>query len=171
METSSLLDDEEQCRQTTDLTLHEMYKTRLVRIDQLPRTRQDPLQRSVHHLLRSFRYSRMSRSEDGNIESRTRFHPSMPKDRFASQNSTLLADIISRGVVAVFTAMFLVAPLVALSQETRKGVQIAIVSIFVVSFASLVSIALRASNLEMMIVSAAYAAIISVFVSNGPGSR
>jgi hypothetical protein len=36
-----------------------------------------------------------------------------------------------------------------------------------VVFAGLVSVTLRTSNLEIMIISAAYAAIISVFISNG----
>ncbi|EQL01790.1 hypothetical protein OCS_02490 [Ophiocordyceps sinensis CO18] len=62
MDTFSLLDDEQQCGMRTDLSLHEMYKTRLLRVDQRPRTRQDPLQRSIHRLLRLCRYLRMSKT-------------------------------------------------------------------------------------------------------------
>ncbi|KAK0617665.1 hypothetical protein B0T14DRAFT_590498, partial [Immersiella caudata] len=45
MDTFSLIEDATQCRLRDDLTLHEMYKSRLLRVDQGPRTRHDPLQR------------------------------------------------------------------------------------------------------------------------------
>ncbi|KAL6879901.1 hypothetical protein HDV57DRAFT_498423 [Trichoderma longibrachiatum] len=165
MDTFALLDDEKSSSFRTDLTLYEMYKTRLLRLDQLPRTRQDHLQRWIHQRLRDSQYSRMSRSTQGDVESTA----STAADRqWYSQNTALIADVVSRIILGVVTAIFLIAPLVALSYESRKGIQIVIVSVFVVVFACLVSAALKASSLEMMLASAAYAAIISVFVSNSP---
>ncbi|KAL7918545.1 hypothetical protein ACQKWADRAFT_330544 [Trichoderma austrokoningii] len=167
MDTFALLDDDKACSLRKDLTLYEMYKTRLLRVDQVPRTRQDPLQRSIHHFLRWCRYLRMSQLPCDDIEG----NPRGINRQWSSQDSTLIADIISRIIMGFIMAIFLIAPLVALSNQPRKSIQIVIVSIFVVAFACLVSATLKASNLEMMVASAAYAAIISVFISNGPISN
>ncbi|KAL7940285.1 hypothetical protein V8C42DRAFT_258211 [Trichoderma barbatum] len=168
MDTFALLDDEKQCTLRTDLSLYEMYKTRLLRVDQTPRTRQDPLQRSIHQLLRLFRYLRLSKSSHDNVEGTG---PTGINQQWSSQNVALLSDIISRVIIGGITAIFLIVPLVALSYERRKSIQIVIISTCIVVFACLVSVMLRASSLEMMIVTAAYAAIIAVFVSNGPASN
>lgn len=63
-------------------------------------------------------------------------------------------------------AVFLVVPLVLLSNEPRQGLQLVIIAVCIVVFSSLVTIMMKASNLEMMILTSAYAAILSVFVSN-----
>lgn len=165
MDTFSLLDDEKQCCARPNLSLGEMHKTRLVRVDQSPRNRQDPLQRLIHKLLRHFRYLRISRSSQGNVENGSSI---VANSHLSSQNTALIADVFSRIIIAVAAAIFLTAPLAALSHEPRKSVQIAVISVCIVVFSALVSITLRASNLEMLVVSAAYAAIISVFVSNSP---
>lgn len=166
MDTFALLDDEKQCSLRTDISLYEMYKTRLIRVDQTPRTRQDPLQRSIHQLLRRFRYLRISKSSQDTGEGTSPIR----MNQASSQNATLISEIISRVIIGVITAIFLIAPLIALSYESRKSIQIVIISTCIVVFACLVSVLLRASNLEMMVVTAAYAAIIAVFVSNGPVS-
>lgn len=168
MDTFSLLDDEKQCSLRNDLTLHEMFKTRLVRVDQGPRTRQDPLQRSIHHLLRLVRYKQISKSSDSDTESA---YPLTKYAMWPTQNSALVSDIMSRIILATTTAAFLIVPLAILSQEARKSIQIVVVTVCIVAFACLVSVALRVSNVEMMVVCAAYAAIIAVFVSNSPVSK
>ncbi|KAJ6437570.1 hypothetical protein O9K51_09776 [Purpureocillium lavendulum] len=167
MDTFSLLDDKEQSHLHKDLTLHEMFKTRLLRVDQAPRTRQDPLQRSIHHFLRLARYNRICASSHNTEEAGT---VSVTRQS-SSQNTALISDVIARFVLSTTTALFLIVPLVVLSQEARKSIQILVVSVCIVAFACLVSLALRVSNVEMMIVCAAYAAIISVFVSNSPTSN
>ncbi|KAL6831284.1 hypothetical protein J3E69DRAFT_329123, partial [Trichoderma sp. SZMC 28015] len=167
MDTFALLDDEKQCSLRTDISLYEMYKTRLIRVDQTPRTRQDPLQRSIHQLLRWYRYSRISKVSQSNVEG---IGSAGANQAWSSQNAALISDIISRVIIGVVTTIFLIAPLIALSYEPQKGTQIGIISTCIVVFSCLVSAMLRVSNLEMMIVTAAYAAIIAVFVSNGPAS-
>lgn len=167
MDTFSLLDDEKQSHLRTELTVYEKYKTRLLRVDQMPRVRQDPLQRCIHQLLRLLRYRRVS-SLPNNVE---RANMAMPGQRWSAQNTALIADITGRIIVAVVAAGFLTIPLVALSHETRKGVQVIVVSICIALFACIVSVMLRASNLEMLVVSSAYAAILSVFVSNASASN
>lgn len=66
------------------------------------------------------------------------------------------------------TAVYLVVPLAILSNLSHRSVQLTVISVCVVLFAFSVSCLLRVSNLEIMIVSAAYTAILSVFVSNIP---
>ena len=168
LDTFSLLDNQELCELRTDLTLHEMFKTRLLRVDQAPRTQHDLLQRSIHHLLRLVRYRRLSKASRNNAEDAL---PERANRHWSSQDTTLVASIIARTILAVTIAAFLIGPLAILSQETRKSIQMVVVATCIVAFACVVSIALRASNVEMMVLCAAYAAIISVFVSNSPESK
>lgn len=163
METFSLLDDEKHSSLNSDRSLYELYKTRLLRIDQPPRGRQDPLQRRTHQMLRDLRYWRMARSSSGqgaNPEALNQV------DFKSSQNTSLIADIISRTIMAAVVGVFLTVPLVTLSREPRESVKLGVISACIILFAVLVSVSLRASNLEMMVVTAAYAAVVAVFVSD-----
>jgi len=160
MDTFSLIDDAAQCGLRDDLTLHEMYKTRLLRVDQGPRTRHDPLQRWLHKWLRYFRYHDMSRRQQDS-ERRGTMPTSGPY-----QHTVLIANIVCRIVVALVTAAFLIVPMAVLAEVAQEGTQILVVSVCIITFASLVSVVLRTSNLELMLISAAYAAILSVFISN-----
>lgn len=165
MDTFSLLDDEKQFSLRDDLTLHEIYKTRLLRIDQGSRAHQDPFQRWLHKLLRSFRYWRLSKKCEGDKE---KLGSHATNHKWSYQSTNVIASVFSRLVIAVTTAIFLIVPLALLSNDIPKGGQLAIISVCIVIFSCVVTIMLKASNLEMMIVTAAYAAILSVFVSNAP---
>lgn len=166
METFSLLDDEKQSSMRTDLTLPEIYNTRLLRVDLGPRSRTDPFQRWIHNYLRRFRYWKLSRSQRsieglGSVE---RGH------RWSFQNTVLIATILGRVISAVVTGIFLVVPLTILSVNLPREAQLLIVSMCILCFSCLVAIMLRVSNFEMMALSAAYAAVLTVFVSNGSGT-
>ncbi|KAF2802721.1 uncharacterized protein BDZ99DRAFT_454406 [Mytilinidion resinicola] len=167
METFSLLDDEKQSSWRSDLNLYEVYKTRLLRVDLGTRARTDPFQRWLHRYLRAFRYWRLSRksqnSEEGFGSFSVRHH-----HRWSYQNTILIADIIGRVTAAAFTAVFLVAPLAILSHESSKNVQLVVISVCILVLSFLVSLFLKVSSFEMMAISAAYAAVLSVFVSNTP---
>jgi hypothetical protein len=165
METFSLLDDEKQSSLRNDLSLYEIYKTRLVRVDLGPRSRQDPFQRCLHGYLRAFRYWQLSRRCRDNGEDLSAFTAG---DGWSYQNTVRIAEVVTRLIVGVITSIFLIVPLAILTYQSRKEVQLAIISVCIVLFASLVSTLLKVSNLEMMVVSAAYGAILSVFVSNAP---
>lgn len=165
METFSLLDDAKQSSLRTDLNLYEIYKTRLVRVDLGPRSRQDPFQRCLHGYLRAFRYWRLSRKRRDNGED---LGASTADDGWSYQNTVLIAEVVGRLIVGAITSIFLIAPLAVLSHQSRKEVQLMVISVCIVLFASLVSTLLKVTNLEMMIVSATYGAILSVFVSNAP---
>jgi predicted secreted protein len=165
METFSLLDDEKQSSLRDEISLYEMYKTRLVRVDLGARSRHDPLQRCLHKYLRAFRYWRLSKSSKNNFENLGTFPAGY---RWSYQNTIFIAEVTWRTVVAVVTAMFLVVPLCILTQEQRKDVQLGLISACIATFSLLVSATMKASSLEIMVVSAAYSAVLSVFVSNGP---
>lgn len=164
METFSLLDDEKHSSLRNDLTLYEIYKTRLVRADLGTRSRQDPFQRLLHKSLRAFRYWKLSRSQDDR-ESPGTF---VSGHRWSYQNTVCVAEVVARFIIALISGVFLIVPLAILSYESRKEVQLITVSAFIIVFSFLVSVMLKVSNLEMMMVSAAYAAVLSVFFSNIP---
>ncbi|KAL6701129.1 hypothetical protein J3F84DRAFT_402974 [Trichoderma pleuroticola] len=142
METFALLDDEKQCSLKTDISLYEIVPFI-----------------SFYDGFATYGYLNRLRITEGTS-------PIGMNQASSSQNATLISEIISRVIIGVITAIFLIAPLIALSYESRKSIQIVIISTCIVVFACLVSVLLRASNLEMMVVTAAYAAIIAVFVSN-----
>lgn len=166
METFSLLDDEKQFNMRADLTLPEIYKTRLLRTDLGPRSRTDPFQRWFHRYLRGYRYWKLSRSQSSveGLGALRRGH------RWSYQNTALVASILGRVTSAVMTCFFLVVPLAILSADWAWGAQLTIVSVCILVFSFLVAIMLKVSNFEMMALSAAYAAVLSVFVSNGPNT-
>ena len=140
-----------------------MYKTRLLRVDQEPRTRHDPLQRWLHKCLRYYRYRGMARKHQDAEKGET--------SNFALgsyQHTILITTIASRIVVALMMSSFLIIPLVVLARIAQKNIQILIISLCIIIFAAIVPVILKTTSLEFMAVSAAYAAILSVFVSNMP---
>lgn len=165
METISLLDDEKQSSARTELTLPEIYKTRLLRLDLGARSRTDPIQRWIHQYLRYFRYWRLSRPR-GSLEGLESFKSSY---RWSYQNSLLIATVLGRIITVVMIGVFIVIPLAILSTDRPRGTQLIIVSVFILVFVSLMAVMLNVSNSQMMAVAAAYAAVLSVFNSNGSG--
>ena len=160
METFSLLDDGHQAGMQRDLSLYEIYNTRLVRLDQGSRVPQDPLQRRIHRCLRRFRYWQLSRRQNNSCTTSKDGENSIlfrDGDKWKYQNTTLAADVLGRLLVTVVTGVFLIVPLAILSNQSSKRVQIAVIGVSIVLFASLVSSLLRASNVEMMVVAVALA--------------
>ena len=167
METFSLLDDEKQASLRDDLGLYEKYKTRMVRVDLGPRNMQDPFLRYLHKSLRAFRYWKLSRRQRNNAGDLGAHGASYS---WSYQNTILIAEIIGRLLVGTVTGLFLVIPLAILTEQMRRQVQLVIVSTFIIIFSFIVSMTLRTSNTEIIMVSAAYAAVLSVFVSNALGT-
>ncbi|PVH69243.1 hypothetical protein DL98DRAFT_474033 [Cadophora sp. DSE1049] len=168
METFSLLDDEKQASLRDDLSLYEVHKTRLLRVDLGTRSRTDPFQRWLHKYLRAFRYWRLSRKAKSNSEGLGSV--AGRQQRWSYQNTILIAEIIGRVTTAALTAIFIIAPLAIMSHESSKNVQLIVVSVCIIILSFLVSLFLKVSSFEMMAVSAGYAAVLSVFVSNVPAS-
>ena len=168
METFSLLDDAKHSSIRDDLSMYEIYKTRLLRVDLGARSQTDPFQRWFHKHLRAFRYWNLSREYPRNGED---LRTSVRSYRWPYQNTVFLADILGRATTAATTGAFLIIPLVILSQELGKGAQLTVVSVCIVALLALVALGLKVSSFEMIAISAAYAAVLSVFVSNVPEKR
>lgn len=164
METFSLIDDEKLSSIRDDLNLYEVYKTRLLRVDLQTRSRTDPFQRWLHKHLRKFRYWRLLKKSQENSEGLGSFSGG----RLSQQNTILIADIVGRVTTTAITVTFLVAPLAILSREPSKNIQLAVVAAWLLILSFLVSLFLKVSSFEMMAISAAYAAVLSVFISNVP---
>lgn len=162
METMSLLDDEQQSSMRTELTLQEKFETRLVRTDLGTRSRTDPFQRWLHRYLRSFRYWRMSKKVKSNPEAQMGF---ANEPHWSYQNTIWIANVAGRVITAVVAGAFLVVPLILLSPSVESA-QLGTVSGCILLFSFLIGALLKISNYEMMVVSAAYAAVLSVFVSS-----
>lgn len=167
METFLLLDDEQQASLRDDLSLHEVYKTRLLRVDLGTRSRTDPFQRWLHKHLRTLRYWRLSRKARNNEG-----HSSITgrEQLWSYQNTILIAEVIGRVATAALTVCFIIAPLAIMSHQFSKNIQLIIILVCIIILFFLVSLFLKVSNFEMMAVSAGYAAVLSVFISNVPAS-
>lgn len=165
MERCSLLDDEKAASARTDLTLPEMYETRLLRPDLPPRSRADPVSHWMHRLLRDFRYWKLCRRCGANgVEAQGALGTA---DSSSHQNSAPIANFLRRLVTTVMTGLFLAVPLAILSPTAPSDMQLVVVAVCILSFSFLVATMMKASNFEMMAVSSAYAAVLTVFVSNG----
>lgn len=164
MERCSLLDDEKAASARTDLTLPEMYQTRLLRPDLPSRSHADPVSHWIHRLLRDFRYRKLSRRCGARgVEAQAVLGRA---DSFSHQNSAPLSNFIGRLITTLMTGVFLVVPLAALGPQSTSTSQLVVVAVCILLFSFLVATMMKASNFEMMAVSAAYAAVLSVFVSN-----
>lgn len=165
METFSLIDDEGQSRERTDLHPYEKYRTRLVRADLGTRATHDPFRLIIHKALRRFQYRRTYGAVTADEEGGTIKHTSQDGKSLSYQNTALIAETLSRIFTSLMAGAFMVLPLVMVSYQTRKRDHLITISIWIVTFSLLVSATLRASNLTTIGVVATYAAVLSVFVS------
>jgi hypothetical protein len=169
METCSMIDDQHRFSLRTDLSLHEIYKTRLVRVDLGPRIVQDPFQRCINKCLRWCRYRRLSVNHDRE-RGAPRTHSDRATHKWSYQNTVELADTLWRVLVALAANFFILVPLAILSYEPNRGTQLIIVTVWVAVFSFLTSILFKASTQAIVAVIAAYAAVLSVFISNAPAN-
>lgn len=161
METISLLDDEKQSNMNTGLNLFEKYKARLVRVDLGTRARTDPFERWLHKKLRDLRYWRITLKQDSSLS-----FLSLSADHWSYQNTVFIASVLGRIFTTLIIGLFLIAPLAILTVVPIKGGQVAVVCGCIALFSAVTGALLRVSSYEMMAASAAYAAVLSVFVSN-----
>lgn len=167
METCSMLDDERQTSLRSDISLFEIYNTRLVRVDLGPRTNQDPFQRRLHKYLRWFRYWRLKRDPAQDQERGGRsVYDDRSTRKWTYQNTVLVADTLWRIIVALAANIFVIAPLAILSYQSSKELQLVTISAWIIVFSVLIAVIFKASNQATVAVIAAYAAVLSVFISN-----
>lgn len=175
METFALADNTVRSDLRNDLNPYETYKTRLVRVDLAPRSdSRDVLRHGLRKFLRyTWFFVRRSRTSDAELD-RYSSGPIMEakaKLERSYQNTihlavTHLAEIITRFLVAVLAGAFLVIPLIVLSHQSSSEAHLITVSIFIVVFSLLVSLASKASNEQTMAAAAGYAAVLVVFIAN-----
>ena len=155
-----------------DRNPYEIYKTRLVRVDTASRSRSgDFLRRSLRKYLRVFWFFVRSRggkrSTHSSYLSATELELNLKR---SYRNTSRLADIITRFLIGLIWGAFLVVPLMILSHQFSGEARLITVSISIVFFSFLVSLLTKATNEETMVASAAYAAVLAVFLSNNSGS-
>lgn len=163
METFSLLDDEKQSSMRTELTLSEIYKTRLLRVDLGSRSRTDPIQDWIHGWLRTFRYRKLLKRSGAEIVAP--YSNARSKHSWSYQDSVLLSSVLGRFITTLITGVFIVVPLVVLSPKSDIAQSI-VIAVCIAFFSFLVAMALKVSNFEMIAISAAYAAVISVLIQS-----
>lgn len=169
METFALSDNLTQSDFRKDFHVYEKFKTRMLRVD-LPRRHnsRDPIQHFLRKGLRRMWYAcnlRKLRAGDEE-QGRTKSLMMASWDR-TYQNTTRIAEAFTRFFIAIVTGALLVIPLLILSRQDSQESRLLVVISFVAAFCFLLSIMSKASNYETMAASAAYAAVLTVFVSNG----
>ncbi|TGO57574.1 hypothetical protein BCON_0064g00440 [Botryotinia convoluta] len=144
-----------------DITMEEMYLTRLMRVDLAPAD-SDPIRRALHRWLRKFWYAK--RVMSSNLESSKRT-PMAPGVSQRYQNTITIADIMARFLFACVAGASLVFPLVILSYQERLHTRLLTITLCIIVFAIVLSLTAPASNQTVMGTAAAYAAVLSVYVS------
>jgi hypothetical protein len=187
METFALADHQELAEQS-NLTREETFRTRLIQVDRPVRNNvRDPIQHWLRKAFRSIwfhtltpkpKVSNVSQglstastivpAADNSLENGPGMGTFAAQRRTwgSHQNTARLADAVSRFLFGLLTGICLITPMaVLLGQENDRPAQLTTVSISIVVFSLLVALASRASPQEMMGASAAYAAVLVVFVS------
>lgn len=175
METFSLADNTNHPGYQHDLHAYEKFKTRMLRVDlPLRRSSRDPIQHFLRKGLRRLWYalnvSRLS-AEDEECGRNGPLGKVMTSWDRTYQNTTRIAETVTRFVIGILTGAALVVPLVVLSYQASQTRRLVTVVSFVSAFCFLLSLLSKASNYETMAASAAYAAVLTVFISNGSNYR
>ena len=174
METFSLTDNTNQAVCREDLYAYEKFKTRMLRVDlPLRQGSRDPIQHFLRKGLRRLWYALNVWKLRAGDEERGRASPFsrvMATWERTYQNTSRIAEGVTRFVVAMATGATLIVPLVILSVQHSQRGRLIVVVVFVSIFCFLLSLFSKASNYETMAASAAYAAVLTVLVSNGSDS-
>ena len=170
METFALADNSWQASLGSDKrNPYEVYKTRLVRVDTVGRSRSgDLLRRSLRRYLRAFWFfirfrGQHAHQKHSSYSSAAELESNLKR---SYQNTSRIADVLTRFFIALIAGVFIVIPLAILSHQSSTQAHLVTISIFDVVFSLLVSLLTKATNEETMVASATYAAVLSVFFSN-----
>ena len=174
MDKFSLADNTTLSASKDGLCADEKFKTRMLRIDQpLRQHSRDPLS---HYLRKGLRrlwfyvHSSKLRSADEEKAKKGPSSKALASWERSYQNTARLAEIVTRFSIAFLAGGSLIGPLAVLSQLQTQESRLTIVAVCITVFCLVVSLLSKASNHEAVAASAAYAAVLSVFVSNSAGS-
>ena len=172
LENFALADNTLQSRLRTDFSPYETYKTRLVRVDLAQRSSsRDVLRHGLQKMLRYFWFFIRGKAAINETLDEYAVAPTLEADlKRTHQNTTDLAELITRFVVAILAGAFLVIPLIILSHQSSSNTHLITVSVCIVVFSFIVSLASKASNEQTMAASAGYAAVLVVFIANTSSS-
>lgn len=81
-----------------------------------------------------------------------------------------LVDRAVRFAVAIAGGLFLVVPMLVMALDASRGKSLVTVSASVVLFALVLSFGVRVTNLETLVSTATYAAVLVVFVGTSTGN-
>ena len=155
-------------------TLMSSTKLGLVRVDLAHRSgSRDILRHGLRKGLRAFWYFiRSGGSKHGHkaYDSYTSAPGLESSLKISYQNTARLGEVITRFLVALVAGAFLVVPMVILSNQSSSEPHLISVSVCIIVFSFLVSLISMASNEQKMVASAAYAAVLVVFLSHSAGS-
>ena len=172
LETFSLADNVSKASTMQELSAHEKFKTRLLRAD-LPsrQNSRDPIQHFLRKGLRRlwYRWNSPQLQTDEELQRKGSLPAMRPSVERTWANTARIAEIVTRFVIALVAGAALIVPLAILSFQTTAQSRLLVVGICISIFCLVVSTLSKASNYEAMALSAAYAAVLTVFLSNSPG--
>ena len=159
MEAFALADHQWLSSRVPEISGEETYRTRLVRIDRPPRSHQQDI--LALYLRKFFRliWFQFTNRQRARQKQETEFHD-------AYQNTALIADTFARFLFGITAGALLIIPVVILSRQSSNNVQLLTVSLCIIIFSFLVALVSRATHQDTMAATAAYAAVLVVFVSN-----
>lgn len=168
METFSLSDSGWLGRFHDKQSEYEAYKTRLLRVDLLAgRGSKDLIQQGFRKWLRMFWFFIRTRKRASTcVGSEQNSSEVEAKLRASYQDTSKIAEFCARFMFAAMAGASLIIPLIFLVTQTGKEAHIITVAVFIVIFSLLLSLLFKASTQEIMTASAAYAAVLVVFISN-----
>ncbi|TEY29168.1 hypothetical protein BOTCAL_0965g00040 [Botryotinia calthae] len=172
MQTIALSDSTWLSHLRKDISKEEMYRTKLLRID-LPPAQRDPIRHILHRCLRKFWYTKRAKLpnlEAPPLSTPPSTPPSAP-DFQSHQNTITITDFVARFLIACIAGAFLIFPLFILSFQEDLNNRLLTISLCIIVFAFLLSLISQASNQTVLEASAAYAAVLSVFVSSNIGPQ
>ena len=161
------------------LNPYEIYKTRLVKAD-LPLTRpRPPLLKFFHtNLRRLWFYVCKKKVYDRHCQSIVtasnaprdieKTNAAMNDHHMAFQNTIDVSQLLFSFLVALVSGVLLIVPLCILSYQHGRGAHLITVAISILTFSFITACSIRTSGPETIAASAAYSAVLAVFLSNTP---
>lgn len=170
METFSLADNLAHAAHRPDLNPYEMYKTRLVKADVPLKRPRTPILALIHTGLRAYWFYIRKRATfkamPASLESQR-----PPPTSVTYQNTIKLAESLASFLTALTSGAFLIVPVCILSFQHSKTAHLITISISIVAFSFAISLTMRTSGPETVAASAAYAAVLVVFLSTSSDQR
>jgi hypothetical protein len=167
METFSLADNLTHAVERPDLDPYEMYKTRLVKADVPLKRPRTPMLALIHTVLRAYWYHIRRRATFRAMTTSLGAQKRRPGS-LTYQNTIKLAEFFASFITALTSGAFMIVPVCILSFQQGRTSHLITISVSIVLFSFAISLTMRTSGPETVAASAAYAAVLVVFLSTNP---